>query len=66
MAMTLRLSEEQTAKLRATAEREGISMQAVALKAIDQYVDGRAQRRDEILADIVTTRAELLRRLADA
>ena len=66
MAMTLRLSEEQTAKLRATAEREGISMQAVALKAIDQYVDGRARRRDEILADIVTTRAELLRRLADA
>ena len=66
MAMTLRLSEEQTAKLRATAEREGMSMQAAALKAIDQYVDRRTQRRDEILADIVKTRAELLRRLADA
>ena len=66
MAMTLRLTEEQTAKLRATAEREGVSMQAVALRAIDEYVDRRMQRRDEIIEQIFTEDAELFRRLADA
>ncbi len=66
MAMTLRLTEEQTAKLRATAEREGVSMQAVALKAIDEYVDRRMQRRDEIIEQIFTEDAELFRRLADS
>ena len=66
MAMTLRLTEEQTAKLRATAEREGVSMQAVALKAIDEYVDRRMQRRDEIIEQIFAEDAELFRRLADS
>ncbi len=66
MAMTLRLTEEQTAKLRATAEREGVSMQAVALKAIDEYVDRRMQRRAEIIEQIFTEDAELFRRLADS
>ena len=65
MAMTLRLTEEQTAKLRATAEREGVSMQAVALKAIDEYVDRRMQRREEIIEQIFTEDAELFRSLAD-
>ena len=64
--MTLRLSPEQTQKLRATAEREGISMQAAALKAIDDYVDRRTQRRNEIIEQIFTEDAELFRRLADA
>lgn len=66
VAMTLRLTEEQTAKLRATAEREGVSMQAVALKAIDEYVDRRATRRAEIIEQIFAEDAELFRRLADA
>jgi predicted transcriptional regulator len=66
MATTLRLTEEQTAKLRATAEREGVSMRAVALKAIDEYVDRRMQRRDEIIEQIFTEDAELFRRLADS
>ena len=66
MAMTLRLSEEQTAKLRAAAERDGISMHAAVMKAVDDYLDRRTARRDEILARIVTERADLLRRLADA
>lgn len=66
MAMTLRLSDEQTAKLRAAAEREGLSMQAVALKAIDDYVDRRTQRRQEIIEQIFTEDAGLFRRLADA
>lgn len=64
--MTLRLSEEQSAKLRETAEREGVSMQAAALKAIDEYVNRRSQRRDEILARIVAEHDGLLRRLAEA
>ena len=64
--MTLRLSEEQTAKLRETAEREGVSMQAAAMKAIDEYVNRRSQRRDEILARIVAEHDGLLRRLAEA
>lgn len=64
--MTLRLSEEQAAKLRAAAERDGISMHAVVIRAIDDYVDGRTARRDEILARIVKEHDGLLRRLADA
>jgi len=64
--MTLRLSEEQTAKLRATAEREGISMQAAALKAIDDYISRRTQRRQEIIEQIFTEDASLFDRLSDA
>lgn len=66
MAMTLRLSEEQTAKLRATAEREGVSMQTAALRAIDEYVDRRTQRRDAVIEQIFTEDARLFERLADA
>ena len=66
MAMTLRLSEEQTAKLRATAEGEGISMQTAALKAIDEYVSRRTQRRDQIIEQIFTEDAALFDRLSDA
>ena len=66
MAMTLRLSDEQTAKLRAAAERDGISMHAAVMKAVDDYLDRRTARRDEIIDRIVTERADLFRRLADA
>jgi predicted transcriptional regulator len=66
MAMTLRLSEEQTAKLRATAEGEGISMQTAALKAIDEFVSRRTQRRDQIIEQIFTEDAALFDRLSDA
>ena len=64
--MTLRLSAEQTDKLRATAEREGVSMQTVALRAIDEYVNRRTQRRDAIIEPIFTEDAGLFDRLADA
>ncbi len=64
--MTLRLSDEQTAKLRATAEREGVSMQTAALRAIDEYVDRRTQRRDALIDEIFAEDAELFRRLSDA
>ena len=66
MAMTLRLSDEQTAKLRAAAERDGISMHAAVLKAVDDYLDRRTARRDEIIERIFTERADLFRRLADS
>ncbi|MGC5010209.1 FitA-like ribbon-helix-helix domain-containing protein [Streptosporangium sp. DT93] len=38
MAMTLRLSDEQTDALRRRAEREGRSMQQVVLSAVDEYL----------------------------
>lgn len=66
MAMTLRLSDEQTAKLRAAAERDGISMHAAVLKAVDDYLDRRTARRDEMLGRIVEEHAGLLRRLSEA
>lgn len=66
MAMTLRLSEEQTEKLRAAAERDGISMHAAVLKAVDDYLDRRTARRDEILGRIVREHDGLLRRLSEA
>jgi len=66
MAMTLRLSDEQTAKLRAAAERDGISMHAAVMKAVDDYIDRRTARRDEIIDRIFTERADLFRRLSDA
>lgn len=64
--MTLRLSEEQTAALRAVAEREGLSMQAVALKAVDEYINGRTRRRDALLKQILAEDAGVLDRLADS
>jgi len=64
--MTLRLSDEQTAKLRAAAERDGVSMHAAVLKAVDDYLDRRTARRDEIIERIFTERADLFRRLSDA
>ena len=66
MAMTLRLSEEQAAKLRIAAERDGISMHAAVLKAVDDYIDRRTARRDEILGRIVKEHEGLLKRLAEA
>lgn len=64
MAMTLRLTEEETDALRAQAAREGRSMQEIARTAIRMYVSRRAVTRDEALRRIVTEDAELLSRLA--
>jgi predicted transcriptional regulator len=66
MAMTLRLSEEQTARLRETADREGLSMQAAAQKAIEEYTSRRTAQRDAMLAQILTEDAGVLERLANA
>ena len=63
--MTLRLTDEETEALRATAEREGLSMQEVARKAIREYVVGWDRTRDEFLAEFVVKNARLLQRLGE-
>jgi len=67
MAMTLRLTDDQAAALRARAEREGRSMQQVAVTALDDYL---LRADDDELTDRLTTQgaerfAELLRRLGE-
>jgi hypothetical protein len=67
MAMTLRLSDEQTRALRSRAEKEGRSMQQVALAALDDYL---LRTEDDELTDRLAARgadrfAELLRRLGE-
>jgi predicted transcriptional regulator len=67
MAMTLRLSDEQTEALRARAEKEGRSMQQVARAALDDYL---LRTQDDELTDRLTSQgaerfADLLRRLGE-
>ncbi len=67
MAMTLRLTDEQTAALRARARREGRSMQQVARTALDDYL---IRAEDDELTDRLAKQgaqrfAELLRRLGE-
>jgi hypothetical protein len=67
MAMTLRLTDAQAEALRLRAEREGRSMQQVALSAVDDYLE-RAE--DDELTDRLAERgaerfAALLRRLGE-
>ena len=65
MAMTLRLSDEETLALRQTAEAEHRSMQDVARTAIAEYVQNRRAYRDRLLDQIFTEDASLLKRLAE-
>jgi len=67
MAMTLRLSDEQTEALRRRADREGRSMQQVALSALEDYLlRAEDDERTERLAEKGARRyAELLRRLGE-
>ena len=67
MGMTLRTSEEQTEALRRQAVAEGRSMQAVALSAIDEYIDRRAHQNDvkAVLDKVIEREQSVLRRLAD-
>lgn len=64
MAMTLRLDEAQTAALRERAESEGCSMQALAKRAIDQYLSNRDDRLAQAIAQVANKDAELLDRLS--
>ncbi|MDN5856279.1 MAG: ribbon-helix-helix protein, CopG family [Actinomycetia bacterium] len=65
MPMTLRLSEDETAALRARAERENRSMQDVARGAVREYVENhsRAELLDEVLDEELPHYAEALERL---
>ena len=67
MAMTLRLSDEQTAALRARAEQEGRSMQQVARSAVDEYLlrAGEDELTEALAARGAERFAELLRRLGE-
>jgi plasmid stability protein len=67
MAMTLRLTDQQTEALRARAETEGRSMQQVAIAAVDDYL---LRAEDDELTDRLAAQgaqrfAELLRRLGE-
>jgi plasmid stability protein len=67
MAMTLRLSEEETEALRLRAQREGRSMQEVARAAVREYIDRTSRREllDEVLDAELPRFAEALRRLGE-
>ena len=67
VAMTLRLSDQQTEALRRRADREGRSMQQVARTALDEYL---LRSEDDELTDRLADQgarryAELLRRLGE-
>lgn len=66
MAMTLRLTDEETEALRKAAEAEGRSMQEVAREAIRKYTGSWEQERERFLTEIVERDASLLRRLGEA
>jgi predicted transcriptional regulator len=67
MAMTLRLTPEETEALRRRAQRERRSMQDVARQAIREYVaeHGRAELLDQVLDEEIPRYAEALRRLGE-
>ena len=64
MAMTLRLSEKQSAALKKVAQAQGVSMHEVALMAIDDYVSRRQNRLKSAIQRVATEDQELLARLA--
>lgn len=67
MAMTLRLTNDDTEALRAQAEREGRSMQAVVHTAVRQYID-QDRHRSRVVASTAAGAvryAETLRRLGE-
>ena len=67
MAMTLRLSDDETDALRLRATREGRSMQDVARSAVREYIDHTSRREllDQVLDEQLPGYAEALRRLGE-
>jgi predicted transcriptional regulator len=67
MAMTLRLTEEETDALRRRAQLERRSMQEVARAAVREYIDrtSRQELLDEVLDDELPRFTEALRRLGE-
>jgi predicted transcriptional regulator len=67
MAMTLRLSDDQAEALRRRADREGRSMQQVALSALEEYLlrADDDERTDRLAEKGAQRYAELLLRLGE-
>jgi len=65
MAMTLRLTDDETEALRRTAEGEGTSMQELARRVIREYTDRWETRRDAYMTQWAEKNASLLRRLGE-
>jgi predicted transcriptional regulator len=67
MAMTLRLTDEESEALRTQAEAEGRSMQEVARAAVRQYIalDGHRSRVDAAATAGAERYADALRRLGE-
>ena len=67
MAMTLRLTQDETDALRRFAERHGRSMQDVAREAICEHIEQRSRREllDSVLDTEIPRYAEALRRLGE-
>jgi predicted transcriptional regulator len=65
MAMTLRLTAEETEELRKTAEQEHRSMQEVARTAIKEYTSRRRQLVRDSLVRFAGEEENLMRRLAE-
>lgn len=65
VAMTLRLTDEETEALRARAEAEGRSMQEVARQAVREYVEKADVRAvlDRVLDSELTRYADAIERL---
>ena len=67
MAMTLRLTEDETEALRQRADLEHRSMQDVARQAIREYIENhsRSELLDRVLDEELPRYAEALRRLGE-
>jgi predicted transcriptional regulator len=67
MAMTLRLTDDETEALRQRAQREGRSMQDVARAAVREYIDrtSRQELLEEVLDEELPRFTEALRRLGE-
>lgn len=67
MAMTLRLTDDETQALRERAAREGRSMQELARTAVREYIDRTSTREllDDVLDEELPRYAEALRRLGE-
>ena len=67
MAMTLRLTDDETDALRRRAQLEGRSMQEVARSAVRDYIERTSTRDliDDLLDEELPRYAEALRRLGE-
>lgn len=67
MAMTLRLTDDETEALRQRAQREGRSMQDVARAAVREYIDrtSRQELLEKVLDEELPPFTEALRRLGE-